>query len=244
VTIQVSDAGKKATAVELNTDVTQRTNFNMAQFFQPAWQGNDNDISNSQRVAGAIRMSIAGTQPNIGLLHSGVTPASQSTPNQQTGPANFVTQGPGAVSVPGTPLNVSPVAAATSGPNFGAANLSLISAMSTGDDGPDATPYTQAPTLGPNIPSNAAGAVGASQTTAAIGQAQLDNVQFSAAPAGTITSLTLVAPWPRPTASNYIVVLSTGQVIYGVTLTNGATTCTFASTSIQGSPTALAAVAQ
>jgi hypothetical protein len=215
---------------------------------QPSIQYNDNDPYNSGRVAAAIRLSQAGTQPNIGLLHSGVTPASQSSPNQQTGPANFVAQGPAAVSVPAVPLNVAPNAAATSGPagggGAGNANQSLIAAMSWGDDGPDSALYQAGATLGSNIPSNAAGAVGDAQTQLALGSPQLDNVQFSGAPAGTITSLTLNAAWPRATASNYILSLSTGQVIFGATLTNGATTCTFASTSIQGSPTVLAAVAQ
>jgi hypothetical protein len=216
----------------------------MAQFFQPSWQGNDNDPFNSGRVAGPIRMSQAGTQPNIGLLHSGVVPVTQSAPSQQDGPTNTARQGPAQVSVPSTPLNLSPAAAATSGPNFGAANTSLISAMSSGDDGPDATPYTQAPTLGSNIPSNAAGAAGAAQTATASGASQLDNVQFTAAPSGTITSLTLNAAWPRATAPNYILCLSNGQLIFGVTLTQGATTCTFASTQIQGTATVFAAVAQ
>jgi hypothetical protein len=228
----------------------------MAQFFQPSIQYNDND-PNTGRIAGAIRMSQAGTQPNIGLMHSGVTPVAGATaaqPNQAPGTINYaaggvVSQGPLGVSVPATPLNVNPCAAANSGPASGGgagnANLSLISAMSTGDDGPDSTPYSQAPTQGPNIASNAAGAgFGAPQTAPAIGAAQLDNVQFTAAPSGTISSLTLSAAWPRATASNYVLTLSTSQIIYGVTLTQNATTCTFPSTLIAAGANVFAAVAQ
>jgi hypothetical protein len=221
---------------------------------QPSIQYNSNDPYNSVQVAGLIRMSMAGVAPTIGLMHSGVRPiegATAAQPNQAPGTINYAaggvaSQGPTGVSVPGTPMaSPSPNAAATSGGNPGCANQSLIAAMSVGNDGPDTVIYQAAIALGSGIPSNTAGEAGSQQSvTNATGAAELDSVIFTAAPSGTITSLTLNAAWPRPTANNYILSLSTGQLIYGVTLTLNATTCTFPSTQIQGSPTVLASVAQ
>lgn len=219
---------------------------------QPSIQYNDNDPYNSGRVATLARMGQTAHNANISLLHSGVTPLAGATgiqANQAPGTINqasggVVSQGPLGTSVPGVPLNVGPNALATSGPGAGNANQSLLAAASWGDDGPDTAVYQQSGTLGSNIPSNAAGEAGAPQTATTIGATQLDNVQLTAAPAGTITSLTLNANWPRTTASNYVLTLSTGQVIYGATLTQNATTCTFPSTAIYGSPTVLAAVSQ
>jgi hypothetical protein len=215
---------------------------------------NSNDPYNSGQVATMIRLSQAGTQPNIGLLHSGVTPVAGATglqANQMPNSINYsaggavVSEGPTGVSVPAVPLNNLPNAAATGpSPGAGNANQSLIAAMAWGDNVSDNAPYQQAPTLGAGIASNAAGVAGGEQTQITNGATQLDNVQFTAAPTGTITSLTLNAAWPRATATNYILALSNGQTIFGVTLTNGATTCTFPSTVIQGSPTVLAAVSQ
>jgi hypothetical protein len=213
---------------------------------------NDNDPYNSGRVATLVRLSQAGTQPNIGLLHSGVTPVAGATglqANQMPGSINYgaggvVSEGPAGVSVPAVPLNVAPNAAATSGPGGGNANQSLLAAMSWGDNLANNSPYQQSPTLGPGIASNAAGVAGGEQTITTSGATELDNVQFTAAPAGTITSLTLTANWPRAPASNYVLALSTGQIIFGVTLTQNATTCTFPSTTIFGSPTVNAVVSQ
>ena len=64
------------------------------------------------------------------------------------------------------------------------------------------------------------------------------NVALTMAPSGaTYTGGTLTANFTGPTASNYTVQLSTGQDIFGCTLTNMSTTFTCPSTVISGSPT-------
>jgi hypothetical protein len=68
---------------------------------------------------------------------------------------------------------------------------------------------------------------------------ELQYALTSTAPAaGTIASLTLNAAFTGTTSSLYTLVFSTGQVVLGATLTNGATTCTFPSTTFTGTPTA------
>jgi hypothetical protein len=219
---------------------------------QSSIQYNDADPYNSGRVATALRLSLVGT-PGVGLMHSGVSVVAGATgvqANQMPNTINYaaggavVSQGPLGVSVPAVPLNVVPNAAATSGPGAGNANQAVIGAMSVCNDGIYNAPYQQSGTLGSGIASNAAGVAGGEQTQMNSGATQLDNVQFTVAPTGTITSLTLNAVWPRATANNYILALSNGQLIFGVTLTQNATACTFGSTVVQGSPTVLAAVLQ
>ena len=71
----------------------------------------------------------------------------------------------------------------------------------------------------------------------------LSNGNTTVAPSGaTYTGGTLTANFTGNTASNYVLILSTGQTISGCTFTNGATAFTCPSTSITGTPTVVVQV--
>jgi hypothetical protein len=218
---------------------------------------NDNDLSGG-RVAAMVRMSIAGTVPVAGLLHSGLLAplvATSPQPNQAPGTINYsaggiASQGPGSAA-PATPVGNLPVSAASSGnSNIGAVAQSAIGAMSNGTNTSTVQPYLAAPALGSDIPSNAATAVGAQQSLQNTNGMQLiNNVAFGSAPSGTIAAGgsvgTLTVAFTGQTASNYVLTLSTGQVLFGITLTSGATTCTTATgVTITGTPSVNAQLSQ
>jgi hypothetical protein len=222
---------------------------------------NDNDLSGG-RVAAMIRMSMAGTVPVAGLLHNGLlAPLAATSPqaNQAPGTINYsaggvAAQGPGSAA-PASPIGNLAVSASSSAPvgggtNIGAVAQSAIGAMANGTNTSTVQPYLASPAIGSGSPSNAAGAVGAQQSVQnTAGQQLINNVAFSGAPSGTLAAGasvgTLTAAFTGQTASNYVLTLSTGQVLYGITLTSGATTCvTQNAVTIAGSPTVNAQLSQ
>lgn len=217
---------------------------------------NDNDISGG-RVASMVRMSMAGSIPVAGLLHAGISvpvAATAAQPNQAPGTINYsaggvVAQGI-ASAAPSAPVGNLPVSGSNSGNNFGGVAQAALAAMAIGNHASALQPYAESPALGPSIPSNAAGAAGAPQSQQNICGAQLiNNVSFTVAPSGSLAAGasvgTLTAAWQGQTASNYVLTLSTGQVLFGITLTNGATTCTTGpAVVVNGTPTVNAQVSQ